>query len=64
MKVQTSLAVPLLAAAFSLAPSLPTHDITSQSSSDRYLELSYDMCAGVVLDLKELGTTVSAVRSA
>jgi len=64
MQVPTTLAVALLAATFWLAPALPARDLTSQSSSDRYLELSYDMCTGVLLDLNELGTTVSAVRSA
>ena len=57
-------AVALLAAIFWLTPTLPARDLTSQSSSDRYLELSYDVCAGVLLDLNELGTTVSALRSA
>jgi hypothetical protein len=64
MQVPTTVAVALLAATFWLAPPLPARDLTSQSSSDRYLELSYDVCGGVLLDLNELGTTVSAVRSA
>ncbi len=64
MQVPTTVAVALLAATFWLAPTLPARDLTSQSSSDRYLELSYDVCAGVLLDLNELGTTVSALRSA
>jgi len=64
MQVPTTVAVALLAATFWLAPTLSARDLTSQSSSDRYLELSYDAFAGVLLDLNELGTTVSAVRSA
>jgi len=62
MQVPTTVAMALLAATFWSAPTLPARDLTSQSSSDQYLELSHDMCTGVLLDLNEL--TVSAVRSA